>query len=152
VQFHLVAPDDDAGAYAAAEYSWGGDAVNWYSVATAAGDALQVVPPTADVGQALYWAPSCSACTSLTIVPLQMDAPLDASGISGTWTGTTYSTTSTCNEPQNGVVPCGDILCAPAGKYVVTMCVASQTSGADECVTVPFDFPGTPDVTGVLAP
>ena len=153
VRFHLTVPaSSDAGdSYSATTYDWAADPASWFTVSTAAGAALQIVPPTSDAGPALYWAPSCSVCAPLAIVPLATQATIQNGEISGTWTGTSYSLTATCNQAQNGVVPCGDLLCAAAGHYSVTMCaIPPRTNGAPECVSVPFDFPGTSDVTGKL--
>jgi hypothetical protein len=154
VRFHLDVPaNDDAGTVQALTYMWATDAVNWFSVAAADGGALQIVPPTADEGPAQQWAPSCSACTSIAaLAPLQGGPTIgDGGGVDGTWNGTDYSLTSTCNQGQNGAVPCGEVLCAAAGSYVVKMCVQpTQGNGAQQCVSVPFDFPGTPEVTGTI--
>ncbi len=150
VKFHLSVPS--ASAYVVSTYSWAADSVNWFSVSSAAGNALQIVPPTADIGQALYWAPSCSAGASLDVVPLFGQQSVGASGMDGIWNGTAYSTTSTCTQAQYGAVPCGDVLCAPAGKYVVKMCASTSDPNAPpQCVSVPFDFPGTPVVEGTVS-
>jgi hypothetical protein len=153
VQFHLNVPaNDDAGVVQALTYMWASDAVNWFSVAAADGGALQIVPPTADNGPAELWAPSCSACASIGgLAPLQGGPSVGDAGVGGTWNGTDYSMTSTCNQGQNGAVPCGEVLCAPAGSYVVKMCVEPLNgTSAEQCVSVPFDFPGTPDVSGTI--
>jgi hypothetical protein len=152
VHVHLTVPSNEAGAYDVTPYLWAADPANWFSVSTVDGGALQIIPPTSDAPQALYWAPSCSACTSLAITPLQVNAVVGDAGVSGTWSGTTYSTTATCNQPQNGAVPCGDVLCSPAGKYVVAMCASPPAGAAQHCVSAPFDFPGTADVSGTLGP
>jgi hypothetical protein len=53
-----------------------------------------------------------------------------------------------------GKVPCGDVVCAQAGEYVVTMCAAPPGSVQmqTKCVSVSFAFPGTADVAGMLTP
>jgi hypothetical protein len=155
VQFRFYAPATDAGPYSALTYFWGSDDVSWFSVSTGAGNPLQVLPPTSDEGPGLDWAPSCSACQSLTIAALQTATPIGDGGVSATWNGTSYSLTSTCNEPGFGQVPCGDVLCAPAGSYVVKMCASPPGNSGDgdlTCTSVPFDFPGTPVVVGTLSP
>jgi hypothetical protein len=154
VQFRLYAPVADAGPYSALTYFWASDAVSWFSVSTGAGDPLQVLPPTSDDGPGLDWAPSCSACQSLLIAAGQTATPIGDGGVSATWNGTSYSLTSTCNEPGSGQVPCGDVLCAPAGSYVVKMCASppGNSGDSDLCTSVPFDFPGTPVVVGTLSP
>jgi hypothetical protein len=148
VRFHLQVPQTAGTSYMASTYSWAGDPGGWFSVTDASGTTFQVVPPTADEGQALNWAPSCSACKPLDIAPLGVETPIGKDGLYGTWTGTHYSLTSTCTQAGNGVVPCGDILCAPAGKYVVKGCAFVSGSNAPPvCTSVPFEFPGTTELT-----
>jgi hypothetical protein len=154
VKFRLVVPSTDGGAYSTTSYAWGGDSYNWFTVSPAGGADLQVMPP-ASPGPGLDWAASCSACESLATAALFPQTEIEGGSISGTWNGTSYSQTSTCNETRIKIaVPCGDVLCAPAGKYVVKMCAAPPGAdpfpSSEECVSVPFDFPGTPEVTGAL--
>ena len=75
------------------------------------------------------------------------------------WDGSSYAT-STCGNKMT----CYQPIIAPAGHYVAKMCATPgnittvdggfpttcTATGPDECIDVPFDFPGPSPVVGTL--
>jgi hypothetical protein len=74
--------------------------------------------------------------------------------IQGSWSGM-YFTPGTCGP---SATPCMNLQCAPAGRYVATMCVCGESafdSMVDTCTSltclhVPFDYPAPVTVTATL--
>jgi hypothetical protein len=85
-------------------------------------------------------------------------------GETTTWDGS-YFVMNHCTAGQGGGgingTPCNDNLCAPPGKYIATMCATldepdaggaacSLTQQQQVCVDVPFDYPSSTVVDGVI--
>jgi hypothetical protein len=91
-------------------------------------------------------------CTGACPQPYNMPA----GGLKGAWNGTHYIQ-SACGAER---MQCALAQCAPAGKYIARMCVRRATSdggpggcqgvATPTCVEVPFEWPATGPVRGVV--
>ena len=109
---------------------------------------------------------SCSSCqVGGCILICATSTPLLGEGMSTTWNGIQWVDAGPCGDN----VECRAPVCAPAGDYVARFCGHALESGAsgapaqfDECennaaseptcVDVPFSYPSTNPVIGVLDP
>ncbi len=107
---------------------------------------------------------ACSSCQSLGCILLcATSTPLPDEGMSTTWAGIQWVDGGACGDG----VACRAPVCAPAGDYVARFCGHALESGAGgapsnpdycennaapepTCVDVPFSYPSTDTVTGVL--
>jgi hypothetical protein len=108
----------------------------------------------------------CSSC-QMAGCPLlcATSTPLPAEGMETTWDGIQWVDAGTCGDN----LACRSPVCAPAGEYVARFCGHALEAGAGgapgqfdycennaapepTCVEVPFTYPSTNEVIGVLDP
>ncbi len=145
VTFHLSAADGNNTDYCVGA----GCSVEWMTVRSAAGQAINLASGCTTTCE------KCQpvACTNLCIAPQRMKAD----GETTTWDGT-YFQASKCNATTT----CSQMQCAAPGQYIATMCAALSppdsglagfcgiTGQQPTCVAVPFDYPSTTVVEGVI--
>jgi hypothetical protein len=103
--------------------------------------------------------PSCDACMPVFCGAAACAQPqhMKPEGLSLTWGGA-YQELATCGAG----ISCQNKQCAPPGGYIATMCANRSVSDAGvagfcqadptpTCVEVPFDYPSTTTVEGVLS-
>lgn len=112
----------------------------------------------------------CKGCLAQPCPPgsCHFSSPVPAAGTDFNWDGTVYDAASGCGSGQIGSPPlaCWMPSCAPPGHYVAHLCAYAMPSNSDggfqvcelhaevkpTCVDVPFDYPTTTQVVGVLDP
>ena len=130
VTFRLIAPG--SGVFLP-NYPEACNSPNWYSIE----------------GLATFIADS-TLCTTCTPVTCGADVPpnelVPDGGVTWTWGGTVVDGTGgrTCSG-VDGTLPCGSVVCAPAGDYTAKLCNWSAT-----CVSVPFHYPTGEEVVGTI--
>lgn len=112
----------------------------------------------------------CKSCVAQGCPPgsCHFSSPVPTTGTDFTWNGTVYAAATGCGSGQIGSPPvnCWMPSCAPAGHYVAHLCAYALPPDSDggfqvcelhaatkpTCVDVPFDYPTTTQVVGVLDP
>ncbi len=107
---------------------------------------------------------SCTDCSPVLCPAIACPAPhhLASSGENITWNGTLWAA-NTCSQPSGAKLPCVNPVCvSPGSSLVATMCAypnmtpdgGTYCAGGPtpKCVDVPFIYPTTTVVTGVLDP
>jgi hypothetical protein len=98
---------------------------------------------------------TCQVCQPIACGPCAPPQSIKPQGESYEWDGTVWEV-NRCG-PQN--YSCVNQLCLPPGHYVARMCASKATSDAGSycmgastptCVEVPFDFPTSQVIEGVL--
>ena len=155
VTFHLQASTGDAGLLYARS-SNPGDGIWWFSVADDDGTPVQLFLKTAT---------RCDACIDRLIPVGFTCSSLPDGGVTAAWDGTIFTGESSCLPPpapndQGEPISCDVPSCAPAGRYVVTMCASPTCSYVRDgvagnasqsgCVSIPFDFPSNAELVGTL--
>ncbi len=140
--FRMVTAAAGAGYVYASSFADPGDGVWWYSVATAAGEPLDIFMD----GQI----PSCSTCGSKGAAIGSLCDALPPAGVTASWDGfVALEGTSTCGAGTS----CIPYAYAAAGDYVVTMCAGCaglEQDAASPCISVPFHYPSGEEVVGTL--
>jgi hypothetical protein len=155
VTFRMEAPSVDAGYRYVFSFGNPGDGVWWYSLATAYGQPVPIFFSDLAI---------CNSC-GMVGVPIGAGcAGVPEGGATATWDGTVITGTSTCGwSPGPGqatqAIACQSTQCSLPGEYVVTMCAersdecfSNSTDAGTACVAVPFSYPTTTEVVGVLPP
>jgi hypothetical protein len=144
VTFELIA----AGA-PAVEYCTGKNCgTEWLAIKSASGQELQITHPCMS---------DCTSCRQEGCALLcALPQPLKPEGVRQEWDGT-FFTPGTCGQGDM----CANPNCAPAGKYVATMCAGvknnpdamfCETDPNQQCVDVEFGYPTTDVVRGTIGP
>jgi hypothetical protein len=124
---------------------------SWLSLSCASSGSLPLsVPDIAPV--------DCRDCaSSLPQFPIGCPVP-SPTGDSGPstfdqgWNGVYYTGGPVCGSTPD-LRPCATPLCAPAGRYVASMCgcrLADSGPCINTCTEVPFDYPSSRTVVGTL--
>ena len=147
--------DASAYCYLAVDYSTNN---SWLTITTAAGDPLPIV-----------WPPGTSACSQCLTgdhgIGGNYSVISDGGGVSVVWQALVFPQ-STCVSSTFGELMCVNPTCASAGHYIAVMCAypngcpsyppgispanSSYDAGQQVCVKVPFDYPSTAEVVGIL--
>ena len=146
--------DAAAYCYLAVDYSSNN---SWLTITTAAGDPLPIVWPSG--------ISACSQCVTGDHAIGGNYSALSDGGVSAVWPGQVFPQ-STCVSSTLGELMCVNPMCASAGHYIAVMCAypngcpayppgispanGSYDAGQPVCVKVPFDYPNTAEVAGIL--
>jgi len=106
---------------------------------------------------AYVYCDTCACNPSCVTLMAPETQPVPAGGVTWTWSGEAVSgcraanpivgggtCTSTCGENA-----CGTLVCMPAGEYTAVLC-DNGASGGINCAYVPFTYPATSEVVGVV--
>ncbi len=106
---------------------------------------------------------TCNMCRDLFEPIGQACAALPDGGAKGHWGGYAVTGEAACEVPATSSDPshlaaCATTSCLPAGKYVVKMCANrggcsfSADASTTTCLSIPFDFPQLPRLSGRSLP